>query len=31
MGGVRQVARNTLFLNKDHPSHVVLPIVPPRA
>jgi putative CocE/NonD family hydrolase len=29
-GGVRQVARNTVFLNKDRPSHVLLPIVPSR-
>jgi putative CocE/NonD family hydrolase len=30
-GLVRQIARNSLFLNQDHPSHVILPIVPPRA
>jgi len=27
----RQIARNTVFLNQDRPSHVILPIVPPRA
>ena len=27
----RQIARNTVFLNEAHPSHVILPIVPPRA
>jgi putative CocE/NonD family hydrolase len=30
-GLVRQIARNSVFLNQDHPSHVILPIVPPRA
>jgi hypothetical protein len=27
----RQIARNTVFLSQDRPSHVILPIVPPRA
>jgi hypothetical protein len=27
---VRQIARNTLFVDQQRPSHVVLPIVPPR-
>ncbi len=27
----RQIARNTLYLSQDRPSHVILPIVPPRA
>jgi uncharacterized protein len=30
-GLTRQVARNTLYLERDRPSHVVLPIVPARA
>ena len=26
----RQIARNTVFMNQEHASHVILPIVPPR-
>jgi hypothetical protein len=29
-GLTRQVARNTLYLDRDRPSHVVLPIIPAR-
>jgi uncharacterized protein len=29
-GLVRQIARNTVFLSHERPSHVILPIVPPR-
>jgi putative CocE/NonD family hydrolase len=25
-----QIARNSVYLNQDRPSHVILPIVPPR-
>jgi putative CocE/NonD family hydrolase len=30
VGLKRRVARNTVFLDRNHPSHVVLPVVPPR-
>jgi putative CocE/NonD family hydrolase len=30
-GLVRQIARNSVLMNQEHPSHVILPIVPPRA
>ncbi len=29
-GQARRVARNTLFVDAGRPSHVVLPIIPPR-
>jgi putative CocE/NonD family hydrolase len=29
-GQDRQVARNTIFVDADHPSHVLLPLIPPR-
>ncbi|WP_158917145.1 CocE/NonD family hydrolase [Caulobacter sp. S45] len=29
-GLTRQIARNTVFLDKDRPSHVILPIIPAR-
>jgi uncharacterized protein len=29
-GLTHQVARNTLYLDRDRPSHVVLPIIPTR-
>jgi hypothetical protein len=31
LGGGTPGARNSVFLNQEHPSHVILPIVPPRA
>ena len=30
-GLTRQVARNMVHCNRERPSHVVLPIIPPRA
>ena len=30
-GLTRQVARNTVYLDRERPSHVVLPILPPGA
>ena len=27
-GLTRQVARNTLYVDAEHPSHVILPVIP---